>query len=166
MIEIRILRSDHKVVKHSVFPNISITGVSEANSTNVLCTGKTNSKAYPTRRVRQVLIKQKLHALSSLRSFSAAKAGQARISSSVSSGSQRDLLKRHSSRQVFQHVGNGDTQAAHTRVAATFSWFNGDDASVIHLQLAFGVAATTIADLQCISPQGLGRASVSRLLSR
>ena len=45
---------------------------------------------------------------------------------------RKNLLRRHSGREVFEHIVGGDSQPSNTRLATALSGLNRDDVTVVH----------------------------------
>jgi hypothetical protein len=82
----------------------------------------------------EILVEQKLHieAVISRLSRSAAYDRQARMSSSVNSGSRRELLVGLTGGEPTEHVRDRDPHMADARPAATLARLDRDDVLVVH----------------------------------
>lgn len=87
LLKIRVLRDDHESVLLGVIPDRGVGGILQPDFPHMRATRVEIAKKARKSR-REILVEQELHAgsVASLRSRSAAKARQARMSSSVRSG--------------------------------------------------------------------------------
>src|ERR1039458_10575840 len=106
--EIRVFADDSEVIYLCVLPDLDVGGAAKAAIPEVDRTGVEIAKGR-RQTGRQVLVKQEFHneTISNLRSVSAAKARQARMSASVRSGKSARISSRSEERRVGKECRSG-----------------------------------------------------------